>query len=136
MRSVDANIILRLVLQDDEAQLAMAQQVLSSPCLILPTVLVEVVWTATRAKASSRVQIAQQLQALMELDHLRFVERDAVEWALDRYIKGGDFGDMLHVALSQGATHFTTFDSKVERYAQGGAVEIETLSVGYARIPS
>lgn len=127
MRSVDANILLRLLLEDDEAQLVVARSVLKGPCLILPTVLLEVVWTAQRQSGRTRTDIAAQLAALMELPHLRFVEEQAVAWTIERYAEGADFGDMLHVALSGEADSFATFDVAIAKSAKGGVVPVETL---------
>lgn len=128
MKSVDANILLRLLLEDDEAQLVIARRVLTGPCLILPTVLLEVVWTAHRQFGRTRTNIAAQLTELMKLAHLRFVEEQAVAWAISRYAKGADFGDMLHVALSGEADCFATFDIGIAKFADESVVPVEALS--------
>ncbi len=127
MKSVDANILLRLLLEDDDAQLDVARRVLKGSCLILPTVLLEVVWTAHRQPGRTRPNIAAQLAALMELPHLRFVEEQAVAWAIKRYAAGADFGDMLHVALSGEADSFATFDTGIAKFADDAVVPVETL---------
>lgn len=126
MRSIDANVALRVLLRDDPAQEIVARRVLSGPVLLLPTVVLEIVWIL-QGKGWSREQIADGFDALLKLETLFVREEEALRWVVDRYRDLGDFPDMYHVALSREADSFVTFDQRVERYATGGPVAVETL---------
>ena len=127
MRSVDANVILRVMLLDHPGQQRLAEEVLSGTCLILPTVLLEVVWTAHRQERLPRDRIARQLVELMNLPNLQFADRDGVAWAIERFANGADFADMLHVALSESADSFVTFDAAIAAHARNSVIPVETL---------
>ncbi len=126
MRSLDANIALRLLLADHPHQEHLARQVLSEPAMLLSTVVLETAWVLT-GKGWSRGQIVAAFRALLDLEHLYVPDEAALVWVIERFEDGGDFADMLHVALSDGASAFVTFDRKVERYCRDGPVPVETL---------
>jgi predicted nucleic-acid-binding protein len=126
-RSLDANVILRAVLQDDGVQSPMAMAILREPCSVLPTVLLEVMWTLSGRKDWSRARIYDAMTALFSLPRFEVRYRDSARWALERFKVGADFADMLHVALSSPHERFTTFDRGIAAFAAGAPVEIETL---------
>jgi predicted nucleic-acid-binding protein len=126
-RSLDANVVLRAVLQDDATQSPVAMAILREPCSVLPTVLLEVMWTLSGRKDWSRARIFDAMTALFLLPRFEVRYRDSVCWALERFSAGADFADMLHVALSSPHERFTTFDKGIMSFAIGAAVEIETL---------
>lgn len=128
MRSLDTNVIVRVLLQDNVEQARVAAQALAEPALLLATVVLETVWVLT-GKAWSRAEIVQALRRLLlEFEHLLIPDEDALIWATDRFEAGGDFADLLHVGLSGQASTFATFDRKLERYCGGAPVRIELLT--------
>jgi predicted nucleic-acid-binding protein len=126
-RSLDANIVLRAILQDDPVQTPKALDVLREPCVLLPTVLLEVIWVLGSRPDWPRARIIESLDALFELPLFEFRYPDAVRWAVSRYAQGADFADMLHIALSAPGDRFTTFDKGIATFAAGATVQIETL---------
>ena len=126
MRSIDANIILRLLLHDHPEQEELARDVLTRPAMLLATVILEIVWVL-QGKGWSREHISRGFRDLLELEHLFVPDEAALIWVSERFEHGGDFADMFHVALSGGATYFTTFDRKLQNYCRGGPVPVETL---------
>jgi len=128
VKSLDANIILRVLLNDDEVQSPLARDVMRGPCMILPSVLQEVVWTMSRGERLPRSSVVGALGVLMRMTTVRLVDEAAVAWAADRFAEGADFADMLHLALSGAASAFVTFDTGIERYSDKNTVSVETLS--------
>ena len=126
-RSLDANIILRAVLQDDGLQSPVAMAILREPCSVLPTVLLEVMWALNGRKDWSRERIFDAMAALFSLPRFEVRYRESVRWALERFGAGADFADMLHVSLSSPHECFTTFDKGIASFAAGAPAEIETL---------
>ena len=94
---------------------------------MLPTVLLEVMWTLNGRKDWSRDRIYDAMTALFSLPRFEVRYRDAVRWALERYKTGADFADMLHVALSSPHERFTTFDKGIASFSIGAPVEIDTI---------
>ena len=128
MRALDTNVIVRVLLQDNVEQACAAAQALAEPALVLSTVVMETVWVLT-GKAWPRAKIAQALRGLLlEFEHM-LIPDEAALVATDRFEIGGDFADLLHVALSGQASSFATFDRKLERYYDGAPVRIELLEV-------
>ena len=127
MKSLDTNIIVRLLIGDDDRQVALARQVIAAPCLVLPGVVLEAMWAVGSLTDWSRAQIAANFADLMTVSELLFADEGAVRWAFERFAEGADFPDMLHLALSAAADSFVTFDPEVARYADASVVAVETL---------
>jgi len=127
IRSLDTNVVARLILNDDAAQVAAAVAVLDQPVLVLPTVLQETAWVLESLRDLSRAVIAAQLRDFLTLPTVVAADTGAVGWAIDRYAEGADFADMLHLALSTTADAFTTFDRRIARHADPSVIPVETL---------
>ena len=128
MRSVDTNVLVRALTRDDPAQTPVAVAILAEGALILPTVVQETVWVLGRSYGWTRELIAAALRGLATTPCLTFESRAAFDWALDRFADGADFADMLHLALSGGASSFATFDQRIARHADASVVHVETLA--------
>jgi predicted nucleic-acid-binding protein len=127
IRSLDANVVLRAILQDDAVQTPIAEQILRAKCSLLPTALLEIVWVLSARENWPRDQIVESLNAVFDLPHFELRNAEAVRWALGRYGAGADFADMLHLALSTSGETFATFDKGIARYGDGAPVPVETL---------
>ena len=127
MRSVDTNVLVRAFLNDVAEQYEIAREVLARPLLVTTTVVLELVWVLTSSRRQTREEVVANLRDLLEVRHIVFADAAAVSWALERYADGGDFADMLHLALSRGASSFVTFDQGIARHAVGSPVPVETL---------
>jgi predicted nucleic-acid-binding protein len=122
--SVDTNILVRLVTQDDARQ-AKAVDRLMTRCaqdgqlLFVPaTVVLELEWVLRTQAGLGNAQFAQTMNALLSMVELGFESEQALEQALADYQEGSaDFAECLHVALgrAQAALPFWTFDRKAAK---------------------
>ena len=122
--SVDTNILVRLVTQDDARQ-ARAVDRLMARCanegqlLWVPlTVVLELEWVLRTRANLAKAQFIQTMNALLSMVELSFESENAVEQALSDYQEGSaDFGESLHVALARArqALPFWTFDRKAAK---------------------
>lgn len=127
MRSVDTNVALRLILRDDERQAQIVESLLGEGFTLGHTVLLETIWVMNTWSGWQRPQIADAMHDLISLPAVQVDCADQISWALQKYVSGADFADMLHLALSGGADAFSTFDRKIARYADDQVIPVETL---------
>jgi predicted nucleic-acid-binding protein len=122
--SVDTNVMVRLVAQDDVAQAAavdrlMAKHAKNGQFLFVPmTVVLELEWVLRSKLNQSRDQIFAIFSALLSMVEFSFESEHVVEQALaDFEIGNADFGDYLHIAISRtvDALPFWTFDQKASK---------------------
>ncbi|MDB5743148.1 MAG: PilT protein-like protein [Polaromonas sp.] len=122
--SVDTNILVRLITQDDELQAnavarPMANHARSEELLFVPiTVVLELEWVLRSKKSKSKADVIQALSALLTMVELSFQSEGALEQALTDYQDGAaDFGECIHLALSRSseALPFWTFDRKASK---------------------
>ncbi|MGE6740994.1 type II toxin-antitoxin system VapC family toxin [Allorhizobium pseudoryzae] len=111
--TVDTNVLVRAVLQDDPVQGAAAARILKEATLIavsLP-VLCELVWVLRRGAKLSRDEIAQTIRDLLATDKVA-MNRPAAEAGLAMLEAGGDFADgvIAHEGLWLGGETFVSFD--------------------------
>jgi predicted nucleic-acid-binding protein len=119
MIALDTNILVRYLLNDDEAQAEIAEALLASgkTCFIPITVWLELVWVL-ECYDCQRQDIAKALRHLLGLPHLQTGETLALLRALNGFEGGADFADALHVALSAQAESFVTFDQSLIKRAK------------------
>ena len=125
----DTNVLVRFFVGDDEGQARIAKRELEeADRLVLPTVMLcEVVWVLARAYRLPRMDIAEKIRALTEVDKAEF-NRPAVEAGLRMLEAGGDFADgvIAYKAEVMGADSLLTFDRKAAKRlaAFGGRVRL------------
>jgi predicted nucleic-acid-binding protein len=120
MIALDTNVVVRLVTNDDPAQVKAAKAYLQGETLFLAkTVLLETEWVLRFSYGLSHETIAVILQRLLGLEGTRVEDRTAVLRALSWYGRGLDFADALHAASSGDAERFVTFDRPLAREARG-----------------
>jgi predicted nucleic-acid-binding protein len=127
LRSLDTNVLLRALLNDDPVQTPIAERLLAEPALISLTVTLETFWVLTSRARLPAAHAAAMFEMLLAIPRLTFADAGAVRWALERVAAGADFADMLHVATSAGADSFATFDHGIARHAANSPVQVETL---------
>ncbi len=124
MASLDTNVLLRLLMQDDTGQLAAAQQlvrgrVAAGETLFVPvTVALELEWVLRSRFEFGKPAVLQTFTQLLSSVELRFEAAAAVEWALRQYAAATtDFADCLHAALAAqaGEPPLWTFDKAAAR---------------------
>lgn len=111
--SVDTNVLIRAVLQDDPEQGPAAAKLLSEAALIaipLPS-LCEFVWVLRRGAKLSTKDVAQSIRDLVMADNVA-MNRPAVEAGLAMLEAGGDFADGVIAFEGQwlGGEEFVSFD--------------------------
>ena len=129
VRAVDTNILARWLLGDDPAQSALAIQILREPAYVSLTVLTELGWVLEKALKIPRPIVASMLQKVVEVENVQVEQSISVLWAIDRFLQGADWADMMHIVASKGAAPvFATFDKAIARKAGGESpVPVETL---------
>ncbi|GGE72252.1 type II toxin-antitoxin system VapC family toxin [Sphingomonas prati] len=131
MRSVDTNVVLRLIVADDKAQVREVQTLLQNEVLhVSLTVLIEVEWVLRSAYGWRRERTAEVLTVLTDLDGLDVEEAAMVRWAAGRLAEGADFADMIHLVAARHMSGFVTFDRSLARGAgEDAPLPVETLGV-------
>jgi predicted nucleic-acid-binding protein len=124
VRGVDANVLVRFLVEDDPKQAARAARLFARATsegdrLFVPQVVVcELVWVLGYAYGKGRAEIAAGMETLLRARQLAFEEVDQVRAALERFAAGeGDFADWLIWERSRaaGAERVLTFDARLLR---------------------
>ncbi|MEO7107188.1 MAG: type II toxin-antitoxin system VapC family toxin [Rhodoferax sp.] len=119
--SLDTNVLVRLVVNDDTLQHAAVRKMLSqhirrAQALFVPiTVVLELEWVLRSCYKFGKPAILNVLSSLLQTVELVFESENAVEQALITFEEeAADFADCLHLALARTAfaLPFLTFDSK------------------------
>jgi len=130
MIALDTNVLVRLAVEDDQAQAARARCLVSDAesrgekILLLSGVLLEMVWVLSRGYGFQRTDIAHLLDALLSSPTYAVENQTAVQVASLRYRMEGDFADLLFVEMARDrkARAFFSLDSKLVKlfpdYAQ------------------
>lgn len=122
MIAVDTNILVRLLVADDAAQLDKARRLFDRQAAepgsiwISQSVLVELVWVLTRTYARPREQVLSALRALSSNATVRLDGAEDVSTAVAMYASSkADFADCLLAARAQlgGLDALFTFDRKM-----------------------
>ncbi len=127
--TVDTNVLVRALLQDDPKQSPIANELLRTATMIsvpLPC-LCELIWILQRTAKFTPSEIAQAIRALMNT-HNVVMNRPAVQAGLALLENGGDFADgvMEFEGASLGGEIFYSFDKKAVSLLeqQGKAVHL------------
>ena len=121
MRAVDTNVLVRLLVRDDPAQLAAAEAFVVPGAWVSHLVLMEAVWVLDSVYSVRPAQIAAGVEML--LDHRCIVVQDAdvVQEALLDYRKRPKIGFsdclILQVARHAGQVPLGTFDRRLGKLA-------------------
>ncbi|MDR1767471.1 MAG: type II toxin-antitoxin system VapC family toxin [Propionibacteriaceae bacterium] len=122
---LDANIVVRLIMQDDPAESARAREIFgeltpSRKGHICQLVQAEIWWVLRRAYKLTAQQATAALQGLLESDDLELEQPADLAWALERTASGADLADaLIYQASSRRAPRVLTFDKKAADRAFG-----------------
>lgn len=118
MVSIDTNIVVRLLVNDDPLQTARAVALFKAhKIFIAKTVVLESEWVLRAVYGLDRKKVNAAILALISLEDI-VVEDDAVLFtALEAHSNGLDFADALHLASSRRADKFATFDTALRARA-------------------
>ncbi|MCX7011864.1 MAG: type II toxin-antitoxin system VapC family toxin [Candidatus Sumerlaeota bacterium] len=116
MIALDTNILVRLLLQDDQAQLAAIVSFLEGHegerYWVSDIVWAEVVWTLLRGARWRPAQVAAALRRVAERADVLFEDWERFDGAVKALDEGGDFADRLIVeaARKQGCSRLLSLD--------------------------
>ena len=118
MISVDTNVLVRVLANDDPKQAKRAIALLGAgPVWITKTVLLETEWVLRYTYALDVRAIGKAFTKLLAVPGIDVEDRTAVGLALGWHQGGMDFADALHLASSNEATAFATFDRRMAKAA-------------------
>ncbi|MCL2830167.1 MAG: type II toxin-antitoxin system VapC family toxin [Betaproteobacteria bacterium] len=113
--SVDTNVLVRAVLQDDPAQCRTARELLREASLIAVSLpcLCELVWVLMQGAKLAREDVSATLRVLLNTSNV-VMNRPAVEAGLALLDAGGDFADgiMAYEGAWLGGESFVSFDKQ------------------------
>ncbi|MEK6608130.1 MAG: PIN domain-containing protein [Myxococcota bacterium] len=119
MRAVDTNVLVRLLAQDDAAQLAAARTFVAQGAWVSHLVLAETVWVLDGVYELDRAKIAAAIEMLLDHASLTLQDEQVVRSALHLYQSrpAVGFTDCLVVELARQAGHLPlgTFDKRLAR---------------------
>lgn len=116
MIALDTNVVVRFLVNDDPTQFQRARALIArGDIFIAPTVLLETEWVLRAGYRFRPHDIRRFLRALLGLPGVTIDDPIRVARALDAYDAGFDFADALHLAFSDRAETFATFDTQLVR---------------------
>lgn len=128
--TADTNVLLRAIVEDDEAQTARAVEVLETADMVAVSLqtLCELVWVLRGQYGVERADVVAAIRALLNTSNV-VVNRPAAEAGLALLDAGGDFADgvIAYDGTWLGAETFVSFDKK--------AVSLLTKQGQSARLP-
>jgi predicted nucleic-acid-binding protein len=111
MISVDTNVLVRLLTEDDHNQTERAARLFAENEIFIPkTVMLETEWVLRHAYGIDKKGILRAFQRLMGLANVKLEDPQAVSAAVLWYGDGLDLADALHLGSSGNAEGFATFD--------------------------
>ena len=119
MKALDTNLLARLLLGDDAAQLNRVKSLLAlDESYTAPvTVMLELVWVL-ESYDCTREEIFRGLNLLLGLENFRPMQDVEIRRSLVLYESGMDFADALHLSLSRDAEQLLTFDKAFIKIAR------------------
>lgn len=113
MVTVDTNIVVRLLTQDDELQYQQSLAIFQSQDIfIADTVILETEWVLRFAYKFKPSEICQALRQLLGLSNVYLANASLIAQVLQWHETGLDFADAFHLAQGQHCSELYTFDEK------------------------
>ena len=111
MLAVDTNVVVRLLVNDDARQGAVARRLFESDEIwIGVTVLLEAAWVLESVYELRADETVKALRGLLGLANVRVEDPGAVSAALDAAGRGLELADALHLLRAPVDAEFATFD--------------------------
>ncbi|MBS1813419.1 MAG: type II toxin-antitoxin system VapC family toxin [Acidobacteria bacterium] len=128
--TVDTNVLVRLVMEDDPKQARTARKFLTEASLIaIPSpVLCEFVWVLRKVYRLNDVDIITALRVLINVRQVK-LDRPAVEMGIAMLEAGGDFADgvIAHEGRWLGGETYVSFDKEAVHLLQQRGVASRQL---------
>ena len=123
MQAIDTNVLVRLVVRDEPAQVEKAEAFVGQGAWVSHLVLAETVWVLESVYGLSREQIATVVGMLVEHDRLTLQDEDVIRRAHSAFERDSSVGftDCLIVEAARKAGHLPvgTFDRAMSRIDGG-----------------
>jgi len=117
MRAVDTNLLVRLIVRDDERQVAAAENFVATGAWVSQLVLAETIWVLDAVHELPAPRIANAIEKLLTHESLTLQDADVVERALRDYRERPSLGfsDCLILEIARKAGHLPlgTFDRQL-----------------------
>ncbi|MEM7243985.1 MAG: type II toxin-antitoxin system VapC family toxin [Acidobacteriota bacterium] len=111
MTALDADVIVRALVQDDPEQGRQAAEVMARPALhVAKSTLLEAERVLRCLYGLPRDRVNAAFRRLLGLETLMMEDRSQVVQALDWHEEGMDFSRALHLSSSSGCDTFATFE--------------------------
>jgi len=121
MHAVDTNVLVRLLTNDDPEQTRRAAALFKKETIFIPkTVLLETEWVLRRLYHLDGNVVVNAFRKLSGLANVEIEQPLVIIQALQWCEAGMDFADALHLASSQRANKFATFDEKMKKTVRTG----------------
>jgi predicted nucleic-acid-binding protein len=129
MIAIDTNVLVRLLVNDDEAQGARARAAFETEEIwIGTTVLLETFWVLRSVYDFDDIAIARAIEGALGLPKVQVENSERVKLALAAVADRIDIADALHVATTpRDARAFATFDQELARRGKARLGPIEVL---------
>ena len=119
MLAVDANVVVRYLVNDDAAQAARAHRLLEQEDIFVPlTVLLETEWVLRGVFGFAPAAVTRALRDFAGLARVTVESTASVAIALEWAAGGLDFADALHLAAARAHAGFVSFDKPLARAAR------------------
>lgn len=119
MRAIDSNVLLRLLVRDDEKQVAVANTFVAKGAWVSHVVLAETVWVLKNGYARADNEIATAIEMLLNQQNIAVHDADVVTAALANYRQRPalGFSDCLILEAARKAGHLPlgTFDKALAK---------------------
>lgn len=119
MRAVDTNLLVRLLVRDDAAQVKLAEAFVAGGAWVSHLVLAETVWVLDAVHERAPPQIAKAVELLLNHEHLALQDPDVVERALALFQTAPTVGFsdclVLEIARKSGHLPLGTFDRSLAK---------------------
>jgi predicted nucleic-acid-binding protein len=114
MRAVDTNLLVRLLVRDDAAQVKAAERFIEKSAWVSHLVLAETVWVLDAVYERSPSQLAMAIELLLNHETLTIQDEDVIAAALTHFRKRPTLGFsdclVLEIARKAGQLPLGTFD--------------------------
>jgi predicted nucleic acid-binding protein len=129
MIAVDTNVLVRYVTNDEPDQARRAADLLAGPETVhIPhSVLPEMEWVLRAVYGLGRTAILIAFRQVLGLPSIYVDQPGLVVLTLERYERGFDFAEALHLACAGTASRLCTFDRRFARIATGEGIAVEVL---------
>lgn len=119
MRAVDTNLLVRLLVRDDAAQVALAEAFVAAGAWVSHLVLAETVWVLDATYERTPAQIAAAIELLLDHEQLALQDPEVVARALEQFQARPTLGfsDCMVLEIARKAGHLPvgTFDRALAR---------------------